>query len=101
MNHPPSNVAWPMFDSVDLAGGHRGSGVVGVFVYYLDDSDDSQCTVATMAGYLGRLDDWRKLEEHVTPVFDKYGVQILHNKDLERGHGEFKDWSRLKSDHCL
>src|SRR4051794_28798017 len=59
MNRPPSNAACSVFDLVELVGGRRGSGVVGVFVCYLDDSDHNLSSVATVAGYLAHLDQWK------------------------------------------
>ena len=64
---------------------------------YLDDSGkDPQNHLTTLAGYLAREDEWKSFEAAVEPVFERYGVKILHAKDLEDTHGEFKGWKVLK-----
>ena len=96
MKAMPSGALWPIFDLVDLAGGHRGRGVIGVFICYLDDSDHSLTSVITLAGYLSRLEVWKQFETAVEPIFNDYGVGTLHTKELHNTHGDFDDWSKIK-----
>ena len=68
-----------------------------VLVCYLDDSGkDSQNPITTIAGYVGSQDQWARFETEVEPVFQKYGVAVLHAKELHHSEGCFKGWSVLK-----
>lgn len=67
-----------------------------MFICYLDDSDDDQSSVSTLAGYVTQLDRWEHYEEHATKVYDKFGVNILSAKDMHNGRKEFKNWTWSK-----
>ncbi len=67
-----------------------------MFACYLDDSDDKNSLVATLAGYVATIDDWQRFELEAEPIFDGYGVDILHTKDLHGTKGCFKGWSLIK-----
>ncbi len=89
--------AWSVFDLLSLAGGHREQeGYAVVFACYLDDSDDKNSLVATLAGYVATIENWRAFEVEAEPIFERYGVDILHTKDLHNTRGEFKGWTYLK-----
>jgi hypothetical protein len=81
-----------------LAGGHRDDGIIGMFACYLDDSDSKLSSVTTMAGYLARVSAWREFEKEVEPVFNNYGVEILHTKELHDTKGCFENWTRIKKE---
>lgn len=98
MAFPLSDAPSTVFDLINLVGAHHGEGIVGVFVCYLDDSDDRLSSVSTLAGYVGRLGDWRNFEAATAPIFDAYGVDILHAKDLHNTKGCFSGWTRLKKE---
>jgi len=86
-----------LFDLVQLVGGHgAGRGVMLVFVCYLDDSDAEQSAVVTMAGYAARIESWRIFEDEVEPIFQRYGVEILHAVDFHGNRGIYKNWSGVK-----
>jgi hypothetical protein len=64
---------------------------------YLDDSGkDPQNRVTTLAGYLARDTAWGIFETQVKPIFENAHINILHAKDLEDTHGEFKGWKLLR-----
>ena len=64
-----------------------------MLVCYLDDSGkDPQNIVTTIAGYIATEDGWAAYEAAVEPIFAKYGVNVLHAKELHDTHGEFADW---------
>ena len=68
-----------------------------MLVCYLDDSgQDPGNMVSTLAGYLARESSWEEFEQEVEPIFEKYGVNVLHAKDLESTRGEFKGWKLIK-----
>lgn len=67
-----------------------------MFVCYLDDSDAELSSVATLAGYVASLDEWREFEDKVSPVFENYEVDILHAIDLFGTKKCFDGWSVLK-----
>jgi hypothetical protein len=76
----------------------RGRWVV-VLVCYLDESGtDPQNPVITVGGYCGTEEQWGAFEAAVEPVFGKYGVAILHARDLHASDGEFAGWSRLRKE---
>lgn len=86
-----------LFDVIDLVGRHwRSGGLVAVFVCYLDDSDAVHSPVATIAGYAGTIDGWKIFEWHAQEVYARYGVNILHAKDLHHTKGEFLGWGYEK-----
>lgn len=67
-----------------------------MFVCYLDDSDDNQSSVLTIAGYFGSLENWELFEARAEPICQSYGVDILHAKDFHHSKGAFKGWSLIK-----
>jgi hypothetical protein len=68
-----------------------------VLVCYLDDSGkDPQSRVTTLAGYIARETAWKAFELEAEALFKNRGVKILHAKDLEATHGEFKGWKVLQ-----
>ena len=78
-----------------------------MYVCYLDDSGkDSESHITTLAGYLARDTAWPQFEEDVEPVFEEYGVEVLHAIDLHKTDGEFRNWQLKKklqfvSDVCM
>ena len=68
-----------------------------MFVCYLDDSGkDSQNPITTLAGYVAKDTEWLLFEESVEPVFEEFGVEVLHTRDLHNTDIDFEDWSRVK-----
>ncbi len=58
--------------------------------FYGDESGTSRDNrVATVAGYLGQVGEWRRFEREWRKVCGKYDVKIVHRADLETWHGEF------------
>jgi hypothetical protein len=49
-----------------------------------------------MAGYVAMLSAWLDFEQVVHPVFNRYGVTVLHAKEFYDTKGEFAGWSRDK-----
>ena len=80
-----------------VAGGRLPSERYLVFVCYLDDSDDDQSRVSTLAGYVARVSAWERYEEHASLVYQRYKVgEIASAKELHNGHGPFKGWPLAK-----
>lgn len=70
-----------------------------VLVAYLDDSGkDPQNRVTTVAGYVAKDTAWAAFEAEVEPIFVKYGIKVLHAKDLAATKGEFKGWSIIQKE---
>ncbi len=68
-----------------------------VLLCYLDDSGkDAQNPITTLAGFIAKDDEWRRFETEVEPTFTKYGVKVLHTKDLHHTTGEFTNWKVLQ-----
>lgn len=67
-----------------------------MFVCYLDDSDDTQSSVSTLAGYVAEFDRWEAYETHAKGVYEFYGVDVLSAKEMHNGKGPFKGWSWAK-----
>ena len=68
-----------------------------MFVCYLDDSGkDPQSRITTLAGYVARDTGWEAFENAVEPWFEEFRVDVLHAKDLNDTHGDFKGWRVLK-----
>jgi hypothetical protein len=64
---------------------------------YLDDSGkDPQNIVTTIAGYIARDEQWAEFEQAVQPIFARYGVRILHSKELHATDGDFEGWTVLR-----
>lgn len=86
-----------IFDSIALAHYPASEeGLVLVMVCYLDDSDAEHSSVATLAGYVATIDNWRTIEDHLRTVCERYGVGTLHAKEFHDTKGDFKGWSRIK-----
>lgn len=93
INPRPSEI----FDLIEPVGGHKHSdGVVCVFVCYLDDSDSQLSRVATLAGYVSTLDEWKAFEVDTAPLFLCHGVDVLHAKEFHDTKGCFAGWSRIR-----
>lgn len=70
---------------------------VVVLVCYLDDSGkDPQNPITTLAGYIAKDAGWAAYEREAEPWFTKYGVSVLHAKELHDTDGEFEGWPVLK-----
>ena len=70
-----------------------------VLVAYLDDSGkDPQNRVTTVAGYVAKDTAWAAFEAEVEPIFAKYGIKVLHAKDLAATKGEFAGWTVLQKE---
>jgi Protein of unknown function (DUF3800) len=68
-----------------------------VLVCYLDDSGkDPQNPITTLAGYVAKDTAWDAFEADAEPIFEDCGVKVLHTRDLENTHGEFKCWRKLQ-----
>jgi hypothetical protein len=65
-------------------------------VCYLDDSNDSNSSVATIGGYFGLVDQWILLEKSVETVLSNYGITLLHAKEFHDTKDEFSGWSQHK-----
>ena len=64
-----------------------------MFVCYLDDSGkDPQNPGTTLAGYVAKDTEWHLFEESVGPVFEEFGVEVLHAIDLHNTKSDFKGW---------
>ena len=73
-----------------------------MFVCYLDDSgSDLQNPIRTLAGYVAREREWSLFEESVEPVFDKFGVAVLHAIELHNTDGDFRNWSRERKERFI
>ncbi|MDX1292849.1 MAG: hypothetical protein R3265_08565, partial [Hyphomonas sp.] len=64
-------------------------------ICYLDDSSDGS-TMSSLGGYVAKSDDWRRYEKLAPDIYERFGLNVLHTKDLHRTKGEFKDWTREK-----
>jgi Protein of unknown function (DUF3800) len=70
---------------------------IAVLTCYLDDSGkDPQNLVTLIAGYIARDLAWKAYEEAVEPIFEQYGVTILHAKELHDTDGDFAGWPIIK-----
>jgi hypothetical protein len=70
-----------------------------VLVCKLDMSTtDDEKTVVCMAGYLAMLPAWMDFELTARPLFDSYGVSVLHAKEFYDTKGDFAGWSRIKKE---
>ena len=68
-----------------------------MFVCYLDDSgQDPQNPGTTLAGYVAKDTEWHLFEESVGPVFEEFGVEVLHAIDLHNTKSDFKGWCWTK-----
>lgn len=63
---------------------------MSLLTFYGDESGTNEGTrVATVAGYLGQVSEWRRFEREWSKVLKKYQVRLMHRSDLETWHGEF------------
>lgn len=84
-------------DIVSLSHGPAyGDGLVMAMVCYLDDSDHNQSSIATLAGYVASVDNWKIVEQDLEAVCQRYSVDILHAKEFHQTKGCFKRWSRTR-----
>lgn len=68
-----------------------------VLVCKLDASGtDPENPIVCMAGYVAMLSAWMDFERVARPIFDRYGVTVLHAKEFYDTKGEFEGWSRDK-----
>ncbi|MFC3677986.1 DUF3800 domain-containing protein [Ferrovibrio xuzhouensis] len=68
-----------------------------MLICYLDDSGtDAGNRLITCAGYIARAEQWVNFEKQADPVFNEYGVTVLHTMDMENSDGIYKNWSILK-----
>ena len=68
----------------------RRDDVMSLLAFYGDESGTTEGTrVATVAGYLGQVSEWRRFERNWSVVLKKYGVHLMHRSELETWHGEF------------
>ena len=73
-----------------------------MFVCYLDDSgSDLQNPITTLAGYVAREREWSLFEQSVEPVFEKFGVAVLHAIEFHNTDGDFKNWSRERKERFI
>ena len=79
-----------------------------VLTIYCDDSGtDHRNRAAVVAGYIGQVRQWEKLEKEWRNLLRDFGVSRMRRADLEAFKGEFKDWDKdrrirfLKSAHLL
>lgn len=64
---------------------------------YLDDSGSHpESSIITIAGFLAPINLWTQFEAAAENLFDTYGVDCLHTRDLHASDGKFKGWSRVK-----
>lgn len=67
---------------------------VVVLVCYLDDSGkDPQSRITTLAGFIAPEACWEAFELTVKPIFDEFGVDVLHAKPLHDTDGSFAGWT--------
>lgn len=68
-----------------------------VLVCKLDASGtDPDNPIVCMAGYVAMLSAWMDFEQVARPIFNRYGVTVLHAKEFYDTKGEFAGWSRDK-----
>lgn len=72
-----------------------------MFVCYLDDSNDDQSSVATIAGYVQHLREWEAFEESAELVYSWHGIEGLHAMDFHRTKGQFKGWTLGQKDQFV
>jgi hypothetical protein len=70
-----------------------------VLVCKLDASwTEKESATVCMAGYIAMLPAWLEFEQSAAPIFDRYGVTVLHAKEFYDTDGEFEGWSRDKKE---
>ena len=61
---------------------------------YCDDSGtDHGNRAAVVAGYIGQVRQWGKLEKEWKNLLRDFGVGRMRRSDLESFKGEFQDWN--------
>lgn len=50
----------------------------------------------TLAGFVAPIRLWSQYELAAAEVYQRYGVTLLHARDLHATDGEFKNWRRIK-----
>ncbi len=63
---------------------------------YLDDSDNDQGPVLSLAGYFGKPDDFKQFEIECNELFAEYGISVFHSMKFHHGKGDFKGWGALE-----
>lgn len=69
-------------------------------VCYLDDSSNSGI-VSSLGGYIATRGAWEHYESLAKSIYQSFGLQTLHTKDLHGSKREFKDWSFEKKSNFV
>jgi hypothetical protein len=59
--------------------------------FYCDESEDKESKVLSLAGFLGKAEDWETLQEEWITRVKPTGVSAYHMTDCDNGQGEFSD----------
>jgi hypothetical protein len=70
--------------------------VVCVFQCYLDDSGTSGLPIVTLGGFVGFMDQWKRVEPLVDAVMSKNGVSVFHAKQFHDTDPPFEGWSKVR-----
>lgn len=61
-------------------------------VCYLDDSSEAGI-VSSIGGYVAKTEDWIRYEQLAPSIYKRFGLKVLHTKDLHGTKREFKGWT--------
>ena len=48
--------------------------------------------MSSLGGYVAKTEDWEQFERFAPEIYKRFGLDVLHTKDLHRTKGEFKNW---------
>lgn len=67
---------------------------MALLAFYGDESGTTEGKrVATVAGYLAQIGEWRGFERNWSKVLKRHHIRLMHRSDLENFHGEFVGWN--------
>jgi hypothetical protein len=73
-----------------------------IFILKLDESNtDGPAPDLVMAGFLGSTLDWKMLLRRLHRLQRDYGFTTFHATDFKRRKGDFRGWSRQKSNDLI
>ena len=65
--------------------------------FYGDESGTTEGKrVATVAGYLAQIGEWRGFERDWSKVLKRYHIELMHRSDLESFYGAFVGWNGIR-----
>ena len=67
---------------------------MSMFTIYCDDSGtDQESRVAAVAGYIGKVAQWKAFQGKWRKALGEFGVKQRHRVESESFKGEFKEWN--------